>query len=1059
MKTHSHDHDHQNNDDKKNARPAIQRDRTYWKSFEDLNDTPEFNEALQTEFMSSPIREEAAKEGDNDKWARREFIKLMGASMALTTAAGCIRRPVQKTVPYVKQPEEVVPGISNWYTSSYFDGQEGFGLLVKSREGRPVHIEGNTKHPLNKGAVSSRAQASLLGLYDPERLQGPKRNLLNEKRTNKETVSVSWDDLDKKVVEELKKGSSYILSGNIASPATAAVIADFGKAFGTQHVTWEPLANDDIVEGQKASYGDASVPAYRFDKAKTIVSIDADFLGTWLSPVQFTGQFTEGRKNPSVMSRMYSFDSTYSLTGANADIRFKIKPSQQLTVVMGLINEVMAKLGGSESAKSVAAKYKNAAETLKVSPEAFKKVAEDLVKNAGASLVVAGGIATKTEDSLNLQIAVNFLNSILGNEGKTVLAKKGNNRLTASYEALSDLIKKMNAGSVKTLIIYRSNPLYALSKDLGFAEALTKVPTVVYVGDKMDETSQFCHFIATDNHALETWGDSEFAEGVYGIHQPLIRTMYDTRSFQLSLMTWAYMANVGPKRLITYETFYDYLRAFWKEEMAAKLAKGQNFEDFWNNLLQNGVVGEMASSASARTFKSDAFTSIKSKVADSTYELALYPTIQLGDGTLANVAWLQELPDPVTKIVWDNYACVSIKTAESLKLKEGDMVEVKAGDKKITIPAHIQPGLHDGVVAVAIGYGRKHAGKVGNDIGIDAFPLSTVKNGQTLFSGLAVEIKKTGKHYDLVTTQGHDSMEGRQIVVQQTNKDYEGNKSANIHRHHTWSLWSGHQYNGHKWGMAIDLNTCTGCSACMTACQSENNIHVVGKKYVMQGREMHWIRIDRYYTGDVENAEAVFQPVMCQHCDNAPCETVCPVAATVHSSEGLNEMVYNRCVGTRYCSNNCPYKVRRFNWFNYAKLIEKPMHMALNPEVSVRTRGVMEKCTFCVQRIKEGKNKAKTEGRALKDGDVKVACQTACPTNAIAFGDLNDENSQVAKVFKSEPRAYGLLEEWYAKPSVRYMAKIRNNDKVTPQAHGHAEAHDSKEAPKNESHAAEGGHS
>ncbi len=998
-----------------------QRDRTYWRSFEDLKDTPEFNAALQTEFLSSPLREDSEKEGDS-KWARREFLKLMGASVALTTAAGCIRRPVQKIVPYVKQPEEVTLGVSNW-------------------------------HPLNKGGVSSRAQSSLLGLYDPERLQTPKRNLLNEKRTNKETVAITWDDLDNKVVAELNKGSSYILSGNVASPATQAVINDFGQAFGTKHVAWEPLAHDDISEGQATSYGEAVVPSYRFDKAKTIVSVDADFMGTWLTPVAFTGQFTNGRRDINNMNRLYSFDSTYSLTGANADIRYKIKPSLQLTVVMGLVHQLIAagKVSASDAVKSKAAQFKNAAEEIGISAEQFKKVATDLA--AADSLVVAGGIQAKTAQALELQIAVNLLNSLLGNDGKTVLAKAGSQRLTASYSDLLDLVKKMNAGQVNTLIIYRSNPLFNLSAEVGFAEALKKVNTVVYAGETMDETAQFSHFVATDNHALETWGDAEFASGVYSVHQPLIRTMYDTRSFQLSLMTWAYLAKKGPKRLVTYETFYDYLRAFWKEDMAPKLAKGKDFETFWNELLQAGVVGEAQTTGSARSFKYDSISKIENKKATAELELVLYPKVQIGDGTLANVGWLQELPDPITKIVWDNYACISIKTAEKYKLAEGDLIEVTAGKNKVTIPAHIQPGLHDGVVAIAIGYGRKAAGKVGNDIGVDAYVLSSLVDNKVVFSGLPVEIKKTGHSYKLVTTQGHDSMEGRQIVVQATNKDIEKDKGANIHRHHTWSIWSGHQYNGHKWGMALDLNICSGCSACMTACQSENNIHVVGKKYVMQGREMHWIRIDRYYTGDIENAEAVFQPVMCQHCDNAPCETVCPVAATTHSDEGLNDMVYNRCVGTRYCSNNCPYKVRRFNWFNYAKLIEKPMHMALNPEVTVRPRGVMEKCTFCVQRIKEGKSKAKVENRPLKDGDIKVACESACAAGAITFGDLNDENSRVAKIFKSEPRAYGLLEEWYAKPSVRYMSKIRNNDKVTASHDSHAET------PKNESHKSEGGHS
>ncbi len=992
----------------KSTEVKIERDRNFWKSFDELYDTPEYKKAVETEFMSSPLRDEFKDEGTSG-FARREFLKLMGASVALTTAAGCIRRPVQKIVPYVKQPEEVTVGVANYYTSSYFDGQEGFGLLVKSREGRPIHIEGNPSYPLNGSAVSVRAQASLLSLYDPARLQKPFRNLFNEKRTNKETVGVTWEDLDTKVVAQLQKGSVAVLTGNIVSPATNAVIGDFCSGFKAEQYSWEPLAYGDTVEA-------------RYDKAKVIVSIDADFLGSWGSAITSNRQFANGRRDPSQMSRLISFESTYSLTGANADIRHRIKPSQQLDVVLGLISLVS---GGSTQVH----------ETLGISAEAFQKVAEDLKNNRSKSIVVAGGVQTQTVDAENLQIAVDHLNSILGNHGNTIGARSN---MKASYQSLNSLIKAMNQGSVKTLIIYRQNPLYTLSKSFGFHEALNKVEMVVYVGDVMDETASFSHYVATDNHSLETWSDSEFSRGLYGIHQPLIRTMYDTRSFQLSLMTWAYMAKVGPARIQNYETFYDYLRAFIKSDIAPKYAKGQDFETFWNQLLQQGFVGQVGSLVSKAT--SGSISNIKKSSKSANMELVMYAKSHIGDGTLANIGWLQELPDPVSKIVWDNYASISLKAAEKLKLKQNDVVELTVGDVTLKLPIHIQPGLHDEVVAVAVGYGRTKAGEVGNGIGVNAYPLAQVgQNGQPILAGQNVEIKKTGKKYELVTTQGHDSMEGRQIVVQATNKDFQKSKEANIHRHHVWSIWSGHQYNGHKWGMSIDLNTCTGCSACMTACQSENNIHVVGKKYVMQGREMHWIRIDRYYVGSPETAQAVFQPITCQHCDNAPCEVVCPVAATVHSNEGLNEMIYNRCVGTRYCSNNCPYKVRRFNWFNYAKLIQSPTHMSLNPEVTVRTRGVMEKCSFCVQRIKVAKQKATQENRLLKDGDVKTACEVACPTQAIVFGDLNDEKSRVAQIFTNEKRAYTLLEEWYAKPAVRYLSKIRNNDEVTaPKGAGHA---------------------
>jgi MoCo/4Fe-4S cofactor protein with predicted Tat translocation signal len=1042
-KEHTHEHTHEHTEQelaaKKAARPQITRDSKYWLTLEHYKNDPEFMKAAETEFQSSPLREEDGEDGV----ARRDFLKLMGASLAMATA-GCIRRPVQKIVPYNKQPEEVTLGVSNFYASTYFDGSEGLGLLIKTREGRPVKIEGNPKFPLNKGGLSVRSQASILSLYDPERLQGPRHNIFNEKRTNKDTVGIKWDALDDKVVAQLKKGGAVVLTGNVASPSTRSIISDFCAGFKASHVTWEPIAHEEIRTAQKASYGDDLVPQYRFDKAKVIVSVDADFLGTWISPVTFNRQFSAGRKDPKTMSKLVSFDSTYSLTGGNADVRFKIKPSQQLDVVMGLIHEIVVVAGasamaGNASVKSTLSSYANTAQKLGIEPALFKKVATDLWENRGTSLVVAGGLQTLTTRSHELQIAVNMLNSLLENDGKTVDGKNGNPNLKASYADILALIKDMNDGKVKTLIIHRVNPIYALAPEAGFADALKKVELVVYTGDRVDEIGTWANLVAPDNHPLENWGDAEFSRDVFAIQQPAIRPMYDTRSFQLTLMTWAYLAKVGPSRIQTFESYYDYLRNHWKEEILPKHGKGQAFEDFWNGVLQNGFVGDADKTSGSRSFKTDAFTSIKPANAVSGYELVLYPKIQMGDGTYANIPWMQEQPDPITKIVWDNYVMVSMATAEKNGLKQGSVVELTVINKKVELPVHIQPGLHDEVLAVAVGYGRTHAGKVGDGIGQNMYPFVTLNNG-VVFSGMMATIKKLNKKYNLVTTAGNNSMEGRMIVAEATQKDYAKNPGAGVHRHKTWSIWSGHQYNGHKWGMSVDLNVCTGCSACMTACQSENNITVVGKKYVMQGREMNWLRVDRYYVGNPADAMTVFQPVMCQHCDNAPCETVCPVLATVHSDEGLNEMVYNRCVGTRYCSNNCPYKVRRFNWFNYAKLIEKPMHMALNPDVTVRPRGVMEKCTFCVHRIKEGKNKAKLAGVKLKDGDIKTACQTACPTDAIIFGDLNDPESQVAKIFKEEPRSYALLEEWHAAPSVRYLSKIRNNDKETAGGGSHDHA-------------------
>ncbi|UOF02318.1 TAT-variant-translocated molybdopterin oxidoreductase [Bdellovibrio reynosensis] len=1024
---------------KKALRPKVERDNTYWLSLEQWKNDPEFMAMAETEFKSSPLKE---KDGE-DGWARREFLKLMGASIAMASA-GCIRRPVQKIVPYNKQPEEVTLGIANYYSSAYFDGSDPIATLVKTREGRPIKIEANNNTPFSRG-LDIRSQAALLALYDPERLQGPKRNLFNEKKSNSQVVDVKWEELDKKIVAELQKGDVVILTGPVASPATRAVIGDFAQGFNAKHVVWDAFANEEVQQGQKASYGEAVVPNYRFDKAKMIVSVDADFLGTWIAPTTYTAQFTEGRRDIKNMSRLVSFDSHYSLTGANADIRMKIKPSQQLDVVMGLIHEIVVNKGnsvyaGNAGVKSALSSYANVAKSLNIEPELFAKVAADLWAARGESLVVAGGLQTLTERSAELQAAVNFLNSVLENDGKTV-ESRGHSALKASYTDMLSLIKDMKDGKVKTLIIHRVNPAFVLPAEAGFADAIKKVNMVVYTGDRIDETGIYADYVTPDNHALESWNDIELANGVYAICQPAIRPMYDTRSFQLSLMTWAYTANRGPARLRDYETFYDYLRVFWKSDILPKVGKGKDFEDFWQSTLQAGYVGEMANGSSARSFKTDAFTSIKPASAKTGFEVVLYPTSQMGDGSMANVSWLHETPDPVTKIVWDNYVSVSLGTAEKHGLKEATVVEITIGDKKMELPVHIQPGMHDDVLAIAVGYGRTRAGKVGNGVGKNAFALATIKDGQMIFSGQTATFTKTSKKYQLANVQGHHTMEGRNIVATATLKDYNKKKDAGIHRHHTWSIWSGHEYSGHKWGMAIDTNTCTGCSACMVACQSENNVPVVGKEYVLMGREMHWLRIDRYYYGDPSNPEAVFQPMLCQHCDNAPCETVCPVLATVHSDEGLNDMVYNRCVGTRYCANNCPYKVRRFNWFNFAKQIEKPLHMALNPSVGVRTRGVMEKCTFCVQRIQEAKTVARNEKRALKDGDVKTACQTACPPGGIVFGDLNDPNSEVHKIFKNDERGFFVLEEWNAKPNIRYLSKIRNNDKESTGGHnGHGTA-------------------
>lgn len=1009
----------------------------YWLSLDQWRQDPEFLKLAENEFRSSPMAEGAGEDG----WARREFLKLMGASLALTTF-GCVRRPAQKIVPYVKRPSEIINGISNYYASSFVDGSEGFGIIVNTREGRPIKIEGNPAHPVNKGGMSARAHAHILSLYDPDRLPEAKENLLNEERTNRDTIGISWEALDERVGTQLKEGGVAVLSGPVLSPSTSALISDFTSAFNGRHYVWEPLSQEAVVEGQRRSYGDKVFPRYRIDKAKYILAVDCDFLGTFASPVQAQYQFAQGRKPVGGMNKLVVLESLYSLTGSNADERYLIKPSQQLAAVVGLISAVSKKAGSANSqVKALVEKFPALPENLNT--EVVEKIADELWVNRGQSLVMAGGLVSNTKAAVELQIAVNLLNNLLGNDGKTIDAKASAHLgFKGSYAALKQLVEDINAGKVKTLIIEAENPVFASPLELKLEEALRKVDLIVYVGTRNDDTGRLAHLIATRNHSLESWGDLEAQAGVYSIQQPTIRPLYNTRAFEDSLLSWAKAGGKANGRLAT-ESWYEYLRAYWKNNISNQRGSIQasGFEDFWLELLQTGVfdtTNGQSSGHAGRNFNYAALSAIQ-PLESAPLELALYSTIGIKDGSMANNAWLQELPDPVTKICWDNYLCVSIADAAEWKILEGGMVKLQVGPQTLKLPVHIQPGQTPGVVGLAVGYGQQFVGGVANGVGVNAYKLAQyTAEGQWLTSGLPVKVEVVEGFYPLANTQGHHRMEGRQIVVEQTIAQYMKDPRSNIHKHKVFSMYEPYKYVGHKWGMVIDLNTCNGCSACVVACQSENNVPVVGKKNVLNGREMHWLRADRYYVGPPENPNIVYQPMLCQHCDTAPCEAVCPVAATVHGPEGTNDMIYNRCVGTRYCSNNCPYKVRRFNWFDYVKEVRKPLNYALNPEVTVRDRGVMEKCTFCTHRIKQSQSLARAEGRALKTDEVKVACQQSCPAGCIIFGDLNDPESEVAKAFKEAQNTYAVLEEWGTYPAIKYQTKIRNTTELKADpGHGH----------------------
>lgn len=989
----------------------------YWMSLEQWRKDPQFAEMAEKEFLTSPLQSDEGKEG----WARREFLKLMGASLALTTF-GCVRRPAQKIIPYAKMPAEIIHGLPNIYASSYYDGLEGFGTLVTTRDGRPIKIEGNPDHPGTGGGMSARAHAHILKLYDPDRFTNAKRNLQNENRTNRETINVKWDALDTAVVEQLKKGKVAVLMGTQLSPTSQMLVGQFADAFGAKLYSHDDISYATLLDGQQECYGQRAFPRYRFDQARYIVAVNNDFLGTWLTPTHFSKQFAQGRRNTANMNKLVVFESLLSLTGTNADERFRIRPSQSLDVVMALLHEIIvvkkaSRYAGDGGVQSILSNFAKSRGELGLD---VSGIADGLIQNRGASLVVTGGPQTEGEGALALQVATNFLNAVLENDGKTVLPAAAAVH-TPGTRGVDELLAALKKKEVSTLIIHGCNPGYSLPSGAGFSEAIRNVEMAIYTGDRNDETGRLCDYLACDNHQLENWGDVRSIEGVLSIQQPTIQPMGDTRAFQDSLMSW--MSGAGKTGgLRGAKTWYEYLKNHWMQNVL------RGSEDQWVELLQLGVVKGSGSGGGGRSFNTSSLQNVKPTQKPTGFELALYETVGLGDGQLANVPWLQEFPDPVTKIVWDNYACFSLRDAKQWNIREGQHVTVTTDNGSVTVPAHVQPGQADGVVGLAIGYGRQGAGQVADGVGVSAYALAGWNSGRAASLGMEVKVAVAKGMTEIACVQDHHTMEGRQIVVEETLADHLKKPGGNVHRHHVASMWSEHQYKGNKWAMVIDLNSCTGCGSCVIACQSENNIPVVGKKYILRGREMHWIRVDRYYTGSPEDPGVVHQPLTCQHCDNAPCETVCPVAATVHSDEGTNDMIYNRCVGTRYCANNCPYKVRRFNWFDYTE-IQSPRHLALNPEVTVRHRGVMEKCTFCIHRIRSGKQNAKIEGRELRPNEINVACAQSCPTKAITFGDLNNTHSAVRAEFNKEA-SYSLLEELNTKPALKYQVKVRNTEKL-----------------------------
>ncbi len=1007
----------------------MESNKKYWKGLEEYNNTPDFVKNNKNEFAEPlPIEDVLNEAGLSTVTPRRDFLKALGFGLGAVTLAACQTAPVHKSIPYLVKPEEVTPGIPNYYTSS-FNGQS---ILVKTREGRPIKIEPNPNAGQFFCGTDARAQASVLDLYDVSKLKAPA--LVKDGKVEETT----WAKIDSFVKGELAKAQAggkkiRLVSSTVNSPSTNAVIAQFiSKYPATKLVQYDAVSYTGIIQANQNSFGKAVLPKYNFDKADLIVSFGADFLGTWISGEEFTAQYTANRNYKSLenkkMSRHIQFESGMSLTGTNADTRVPVKLSEEGPALIALYNAVTGNAlpGGTLGNNATADKV-------------IKLVAKELVQAKGKGLVVCGS------NDVSTQILVNAINAAIGSYGTTIDLDNPCYLYAGNDAEFSGLVAEMNRGEVGAVLFLNTNPVYDAPNAKAFTDALAKVPAKISFSDRADETATVCDAIAINHNYLESWGDANAYEGYYSIVQPTINPVFNSRQAEESLLTWA----DAPVK-----DYYQFVRSNWEAKMLPAVGLK------WEEVLEKGVVTASAKPAGTYSF-TQSLAQVATSIANSSkafkggdqIELQVYENVPMRDGKNANNAFLQELPDPVSKVTWDNFVALAPKTAEKLKVKEFDVVSVKGSNGySVDLPVLIQPGQAQGTASIALGYGRTKAGKAGNEVGKNAFPFVSFVNG-TMQYATNVTITPTGGYYELAQTQTHHSFEGRAVIKEATFAAYLKNAGAGNEKgeHKNYDLWDQYEKPGNNWVMAIDLNACTGCGSCIVACNVENNIPVVGRDEVRRRREMHWIRIDRYYSYETKNGDVtkekeiakledldhvsvVHQPMLCQHCDHAPCETVCPVLATVHSSDGLNHMAYNRCVGTRYCANNCPYKVRRFNWFNYWNdsrfdnyLNNEFTQLVLNPDVTTRSRGVMEKCSMCIQRIQGGKLQAKLEKRPLKDGDIKMACQEACSANAIVFGDANDPNSEVSKALRSE-RIYYVLEEINVKPGIGYMTKIRNTD-------------------------------
>ncbi|MFN2633413.1 MAG: TAT-variant-translocated molybdopterin oxidoreductase [Thermoanaerobaculia bacterium] len=966
-------------------RRTAERGGEPWRSLEELAEAPEFESMIHREFPENTV------EGID----RRELFKYMSASFALAGLTACTRQPTEKIVPYVRQPEEIVPGKPLFYATAATLGGYATGLLVESQQGRPTKAEGNPLHPASLGASDAFCQAALYDLYDPDRSKT--LLYLEEIRPWAAFLGAIRVAIE---AERIGRGAGLrILTETVTSPTLAAQIQGILRAFpAAKWIQWEPAGRDNARAGAMLAFGEPVETIPRLDRADVVLSLDADFLSCGPGQLRWARDFASRRRfrpGGAGMNRLYAVESTPGNTGAKADHRLPLRAGD----VEGFGRLLAGELGAGAKTAPIPS----------VPPAFLSALVSDLQGSRGRSLVLAGDGQPPAVHAI-----AHALNAALGNAGNTVAyVSPADAQPSDQLALLRELVNDMDAGRVRTLIILGGNPAFTAPADLRFAEKLGKVDLRAHLSPHQDETSRLCQWHIPQAHFLEAWSDARAYDGTASIVQPLIAPLYAGRSAHEVLGA----LSDQPER-----SAYEIVRDTWRGPL------GAHFEAAWRRALHDGILPDTASPVRAVTSRGMPPEIPRAGASAAPgLEVIFRPDPMIWDGRFANNGWLQELPKPLTKLTWDNAAIVSVGTAARLKLAKEDVVRLSVGGRSVQAPVWIEPGHPDDSVTVHFGYGRTRSGRFGNGAGFNAY---AIRSSDALWIGRGATIEKTGATHPLACTQLHQNMEGRDLARAGNVSDFQADPNF-AHRRTKApepeeSMYPEYPSDTYAWGMAIDLNQCVGCNACVIACQSENNIPVVGKDQVRRGREMHWLRIDHYYGGEPANPQHYFQPVPCMHCEKAPCELVCPVAATVHSAEGLNDMIYNRCVGTRYCSNNCPYKVRRFNFYHYSTQFRAPsLKMLTNPDVTVRWRGVMEKCTYCVQRINGSKIASEIEGRRVRDGEITTACAQACPADAIVFGDLADPKSRVSQL-RRDPRTYGLLEELGTRPRTTYLAGVRN---------------------------------